>query len=261
VIPAPHIVISGTRARPIAHVADDAPGRTYSALFAVGFTWRPEGFYALHDQQDPHDAARSLRALLVLADATAVEIELPDRPYLGILAARIAERLPGTWTVNVEQYTERVWQGDLLACLWESAGVLGRALTDQRVPRSAILTSDDRTELIITERPGHPCQLLIGALAAHGVAHAFAGDPAAPNSIHTPADPARAAHRIARRLLPRYRDALHALRTDQLAEALDIGQRELDAWEAISDSLCDTDGVPLDDDTYGLRQSQRDAGV
>ncbi|MZD08302.1 hypothetical protein GTW43_24940 [Streptomyces sp. SID5785] len=52
--------------------------------------------------------------------------------------------------------------------------------------------------------------------------------------------------------------AVHPDRTARLATAIAAGERTLEEWDAVSDSLCDGEGWPLDD-RYGLRQQQRDA--
>ncbi|MFF6974116.1 MULTISPECIES: hypothetical protein [Streptomyces] len=46
----------------------------------------------------------------------------------------------------------------------------------------------------------------------------------------------------------------------RLAESVEAGEKVLADWDAVSDSLCDAEGWPLDD-RYGLRQQQRDADM
>ncbi|MFZ3572299.1 hypothetical protein ACOKM5_35815 [Streptomyces sp. BH097] len=52
--------------------------------------------------------------------------------------------------------------------------------------------------------------------------------------------------------------AVHPDRSTRLSSTAAAGERILADWDAVSDSLCDGDGWPLDD-RYDLRQQQRDA--
>ncbi|MEW1551637.1 hypothetical protein [Streptomyces tsukubensis] len=46
----------------------------------------------------------------------------------------------------------------------------------------------------------------------------------------------------------------------RLAASIEAGEKVLADWDAVSDSLCDGEGWPLDDQ-YGVRQQQRDADM
>ncbi|MGW1281758.1 hypothetical protein ACWD4V_33010 [Streptomyces tsukubensis] len=46
----------------------------------------------------------------------------------------------------------------------------------------------------------------------------------------------------------------------RLAASIEAGEKVLADWDAVSDSLCDGEGWPLDD-RYGVRQQQRDADM
>jgi hypothetical protein len=123
---------------------------------------------------------------------------------------------------------------------------------------AALLIGPDHERLMVLARPLRPGRFLVAALAPPGVSGALHLHHA-PRGIAVPGDPARAEAAIERRLLPRYRQAVETVRGPALEEAHLLAQEALDSWDAISDSLCDEHGVPLDEDAYGVRQVQRDA--
>ncbi|MFE0187999.1 hypothetical protein [Streptomyces sp. NPDC058989] len=184
----------------------------------------------------------------------------PRRGDLETLACDLARRLPGEWTVHVDDFAEPGSQLDFFDALWDNA-CLTRAWMGFRVPRAVILTGPSRLQLVVIDRPLHHGQILVGALALHGIDHEFFGDDNAPHAIAAPAEAARAAHTVTRRLLPRYHQAAHRLVTNELATALTAGQQALDAWDTVSASLRDDQGRPLDKETYRRRAEQRDAEV
>ncbi|MGY4968340.1 hypothetical protein ACWGCC_03795 [Streptomyces nigrescens] len=224
------------------------------------------GFIRLPDS-DPYtlplsdlDAVRAtLRDLPRLAHGHGVSVNTLDRPYLGDMAERIAYKLPGAWAVRVDVYCVPVWQTDLLDWLW-SKGELPEVLAGEQLQYGAVLT-DGTTELLLADRPGHPGDYLAGTLLPGGFDRSHTGTAYAPHSVRLPASASLAAHVLTTELLPHHHYAAHRLRTDQVAAALDAGQQALDAWDAVSDSLADEQGFPLDDDVYGRRVQQRDAEV
>jgi hypothetical protein len=98
----------------------------------------------------------------------------------------------------------------------------------------------------------------VAALAPPGIDGSLRADHT-PRGIAVSGDPVRAAADVDRRLLPRYRQAVEAVRVPALGEAHRLAQQALDDWDAVSDSLCDAAGIPLDEDAYGVRQVRRDA--
>ncbi|WP_165983952.1 hypothetical protein [Streptomyces sp. YIM 98790] len=263
---AAHILLDGSGPATTARLSPGAPGHAATALLATGFRPGRTGTYRLPSWYRADEGYLAVKALHLLADETGMDIDHADRPGLTTLADRIAHRLPGTWTAKITRLTRRVWQEDLAACVWDHHGVLHRALAEHRVPRAAILTDEQRHQLVVIDRPGHPGRLLAAPLAGSGFEDlsaagiAAAGLPA-PDAISLPRDPARAAAALARRLLPHQLQMLHALRVVELEHALRQGQAALAAWDAVSDSLCDAAGQPLDENAYGARQRRRDTQV
>jgi hypothetical protein len=123
---------------------------------------------------------------------------------------------------------------------------------------AALLNGPGGTRLVVLARPQRPRQFLVAALAPPGVHGALLADHTA-NGIAVPGSPVRAAAAVERRLLPRYRQAVETVRGPSLREAHRLAQKALDDWDAVSDSLCDGQGLPLDEDAYGIRQARRDA--
>ncbi|MFF4285667.1 hypothetical protein ACFY0R_10105 [Streptomyces sp. NPDC001633] len=234
-----------------------------TALHKAGFVRLSDGTYSL--AQATSDATReALLDLTRLARTHRTAITTLERPFLGDVAARVAQHLPGDWSSEIVVHCVPVWQQDHLDWLWDQ-GALSQTLITKRVPYAALLTNGT-DELLMIERPGHE-QLLIGAYLPTDFNRRspdnrhFSKTPYAPNSICVPAQPLPAAHAVITELLPRYAHAVHRLRTERVADALSAGQRALDAWDAVSDSLADEQGWPLDDETYGLRAQRRDAEV
>ncbi|MEU6230952.1 hypothetical protein [Streptomyces sp. NPDC047042] len=167
------------------------------------------------------------------------------RPFLGDIADRIAELLPGEWTAQVEIYSHPVWQGDLLPWLWDS-GELVRAVEDQRVPYAARLTSTTGVELLLAERgPDPQLGYLVGALAPHQEFDNSYDNPHTPAGIVLPSRPRPAARVITGTFLPAYHRALHQRRTDAVLAALDAIGAEYDAQRAMHASGRFSDGIPL----------------
>ncbi|WP_405959845.1 hypothetical protein OG235_07675 [Streptomyces sp. NBC_00024] len=94
-----------------------------TALEQAGFTKRDDGSYSTPGP----DVRAAAAKLLPLAQRHHATVGVSPRPFLGDIADRIAARLPGTWTAQVEIYAHPVWQGDLLPWLWDGGElVLGR---------------------------------------------------------------------------------------------------------------------------------------
>ncbi|MGX1759913.1 hypothetical protein ACWIG5_23900 [Streptomyces lydicus] len=242
-------------------------GRNYrwadTALKQAGFIASSDGTYCVPPFAP--DATRdALLALARLARTHQTVINTLERPFLGDVAAAVAEHLPGEWSSEIVVHCVPVWQQDHLDWLWDR-GALAQALATERVPYAALLTNGT-DELLMIEQPEHE-QLLIGACLPADFNRRlpdnrhFSKTPYPPNSICIPAQPALAVRAITTQMLPRYVHAVHRLRTDLISDALLAGHKALDNWDRISDSLADEQGWPIDDETYGLRAQQRDAEV
>lgn len=178
-----------------------------------------------------------------------------DRADLAAFAEGLATRLPGSWTVIPHEHAAYADQFPLAQRLWD-LGHVQWAFDQFVLSRDAVLTSDTGCELVVVDRPRRKREFLIAALQPSG--SDVADRVNAPNGIVVNADPVRAASAVANRLLPRYEQAVHEARIEQVATAVAAGEQVLAEWDAISDSLCDADHWPLDE-RYDLRQQQRDA--
>ncbi|WP_431949501.1 hypothetical protein [Actinacidiphila sp. bgisy167] len=198
----------------------------------------------------PHEDVPPTKHLLVPSSG------LPDpQRDLAEFAGELAARLPGTWHAashGPNAYAEDFPLGERV---WDR-GHVSWAFSEFTPLRNAVLTSDSGVELVVFDRPLRRHEFLVAALEPRG--SGFAATAEAPTGIVVSADPARAASRVTERLLPRYEKAVHQARIEQLALAVAAGERVLDEWDAVSDSLCDADHWPLDE-RYDLRQRVRDA--
>ncbi|WP_217570536.1 hypothetical protein [Streptomyces sp. GbtcB7] len=216
----------------------------HTALEQAGFTKRNDGAYSTPGP----DIRTAAVKLLSLAHRHRTTVAVSQRPFLGDVADRIAELLPGTWTAQVEIYSHPVWQGDLLPWLWDR-GELVRTVEDQRVPYAAKLTSDTGVELLLAHRGEDPrLGYLVGALASHQEFDNSYDNPYAPTGIALPSRPGQAAKAITDTFLPAYHQALHARRLDAVVTALDELRAEYDAVTAIWESGRSSDGTLLNGD-------------
>jgi hypothetical protein len=176
--------------------AASSPKRASSPLTGQQSTSRPIG------------AASKLPAPQAWADDFCA-----GRADLSTLARGVAEGLPGDWTVHHEDWSLPDHRADDVSLDMWDGGSVSWATWEQRVPRASLLTSGD-LGLIIVDNPLRKDKFIVGAMAPSGAdpAYDFLADPAAPRAIAVSADPARAAHRITARLLPRYERAASRLR-------------------------------------------------
>lgn len=134
------------------------------------------------------------------------------RTDLAAFAAALSARLPGTWTSQYQRHSQYADQFPRTEQLWDT-GHVDYVVSQYVLTHDAVLHGPADQRLYVTDRPRYPHQFVVAALAPDGARikpHHFAGV-AEPNSIAVPKDPARAAARIARRLLPRYEQALRAV--------------------------------------------------
>lgn len=223
----------------------------HTALEQAGFTKRNDGTHSTPGG----DIRTTAVKLLPLAHRHRTTVNVSGHAFLGDIADRIAELLPGTWTAQVEIYSHPVWQGDLLPWLWDR-GELVQAVEGQRVPYAAKLTSDTGVELLLAQRGEHPrLGYLVGALASPLEFDTSYDNAYAPNSIVLPSRPGRAANAIMDTFLPAYHQALHARRLDAVVTALDELRAEYDAVTAIWESGRSSDGTRLDGDEVATANS------
>lgn len=181
------------------------------------------------------------------------------RPNLNWFARQVATRLPGTWTTGARLPVGLSGMNDYIE-VWDSQN-LDWATAEFSPWKAAVLSGPRGERLLALAHPRHPTNFIVGALAPPGLGHDPVGDEDAPLAITVTTHPARAASDIARRFLPRYAEAVARIRLPALADALGgAAQAEAD-WDAVSDSLCDSDGQPLDEAAYGEGQRQRDAAA
>ncbi|MCX5303160.1 hypothetical protein OG304_06795 [Streptomyces sp. NBC_00160] len=133
------------------------------------------------------------------------------RTNLAAFAHALAARLPGdAWITAYARHGEYSDQIRTTAGLWD-IGAVGYAATNFVLHHEAVLARADGARLLIIDQPLRQRQFMVGALqpdAHHDAFHLVAE----PNGITIPADPARAAAQITRRLLPRYEAALRQVR-------------------------------------------------
>ncbi|MFJ4973602.1 hypothetical protein [Streptomyces sp. NPDC088755] len=133
---------------------------------------------------------------------------MPHTP-LEALASGIAARLPGGWTSNYQRYALYEGQFPTTNRLWDTGHVQHIAIT-YVLGHGAVLRGPEGQELYVTDRPRYRHQGVVAPLEPDRAGirpHHFDGVEK-PSGIAVPTDPVRAAAFIARRLLPRYEQAL-----------------------------------------------------
>lgn len=157
-----------------------------------------------------------LLTLGVVAQTTQIKITPSSETYIGDFARDLVDHLPGQWSVGVESYAMRVWQGDLAACMWSPSMVA--TLNQRRVRWAAVLQRDDGAELAIIHDPQrdlyHVGALHPGNLHPDGLV-------TPPASVTVQPTPASAAWQINSRLLPAYTRAVLHCQINSLKEDLD----------------------------------------
>ncbi|RSO06958.1 hypothetical protein DMH18_26285 [Streptomyces sp. WAC 06783] len=131
----------------------------------------------------------------------------PDTRDLPAFAAALADRLPGSWTSEYHQHEEYDDQFPTAAQVWDMNLVSG-AIAQYVLRHHAVLTHEDGTRLYLIDRPGHPGEHLVGALAPPDIdPEAFRGV-REPDGIAVSTDVDMAAEDVHFDLLPRYAAAL-----------------------------------------------------
>ncbi|MEU6172719.1 hypothetical protein ABZ832_12385 [Streptantibioticus parmotrematis] len=185
--------------------------------------------------------------------------QTPTRPHvdLSTFSGALADRLDGTWEVlRDSEFADSPNRAMVTGTLWDDALVEG-VLQDVVQREAALLVGPGDEALLILARPRHPDQVLVAALAPPGVDGVIRSDHV-PRGIAVSSDPARAAAAVSQRLLPRYHACLDQVRMPVLGHAHREAARALADWDAVSGSLTDDQGFPIDGSAYGARQAERD---
>ncbi|MFD7013924.1 hypothetical protein [Streptomyces sp. NPDC059928] len=135
------------------------------------------------------------------------------RTELSAFATSLAARLPGAWTSTHQSHAAYADQFPTTNQLWD-IGHVNYIVSTHVLARDAILLGPENQRLYVTNRPLHPYQFVVAPLIPDGGGigpHHFDGVEE-PSGIAVPDDPARAAAHVARRLLPRYEQALQHVR-------------------------------------------------
>ncbi|MGW2658348.1 hypothetical protein ACWC1D_32445 [Streptomyces sp. NPDC001478] len=181
----------------------------------------------------------------------------PPATRLTEFAEAITSRFPG-WECEIRTLEDR---DELRGQLWDQI-VLDHLLRTQDVPEVALLTGPSHTRFVAVPVPraGAPVQIVLGALRPPDPTGALdLSNRTAPAAIVVPNNPVAAAATVNDVLLPHYEDALLRLRIQTLQTAAEGIVQALAAWDAASDTLCDSDGWPLDDAVYADGKVARDA--
>ncbi|MEU2145990.1 MULTISPECIES: hypothetical protein [Streptomyces albovinaceus subgroup] len=128
---------------------------------------------------------------------------------LEALASGMAARLPGGWTSTYQRYALYEHRFPTTNRLWDTGHVQHIAST-YVLGHGAVLCGPEGQELYVTDRPRYPHEVVVAPLEPDRAGirpHHFDGVEE-PSGIAVPTDPVRAAATVARRLLPRYEQAL-----------------------------------------------------
>ncbi|MFD4954054.1 hypothetical protein [Streptomyces sp. NPDC058451] len=131
---------------------------------------------------------------------------------LSAFAAGLAARLPGTWTSEYQHHAQYADQLPRTVNLWDN-GHVDYIVSQYVLTHDAVLHGPSNQRLYVADRPRYPHQFVVAPLTPAGThikPRHFAGV-AELNGITVPKDPARAAAQVARRVLPRYEQALQTV--------------------------------------------------
>ncbi|MEV5506572.1 hypothetical protein [Streptomyces orinoci] len=135
-----------------------------------------------------------------------------DRTDMASFAQALASRLPGAWTSQYHQHMTYQDQFPVGDRVWDCGHVYW-AVSEFVLGHHSLLTGPNGEQLYVIDRPLHRHHFLVAPVAPEdGLKdHHFHGVEE-PNGIKVTGDPARAAAEVTRRLLPRYKNALAAVR-------------------------------------------------
>ncbi|MFD3997411.1 hypothetical protein [Streptomyces sp. NPDC058583] len=187
----------------------------HTAMELAGFEKAEDGNKAV-PLSDLDHAREVLLTLGVVAQLAGVAVTASSETYVGDFVRDLVEHLPGRWTVKVENYAMKLWQGDLAACLW-STGHVASTLDNHRVARVAILRRDDGAEFTVLRDPQRDLYH-VGALRPRDLYNEELVTP--PPGVTVQPTPASAAAQIRRHLLPAYTRAVLHSQVNALADDL-----------------------------------------
>lgn len=195
------------------HVSGAGHHWATTALELVGFTPADDGIHHL-SMDDPDQARQALHQLRQSARDLDVTVTLSPQPYLGDVAADLAQRLPGHWEVDLVPLPKAHHHRDLLPWVW-GPGPLTAALEQHRIPCAARLIGDD-TELLLIQPDGDNECVIGTLLPSPDVIDTFVAGPPSISAASTH----MAAHLIQNRLLPQYQEAIFSSRLTEADDDL-----------------------------------------
>lgn len=195
-----------------------------TAMELAGFHKTEDGNYAV-PLADLDRAREVLLTLGAVARLAGVKVAPSSERYIGDFARDLIERLPGKWTVRVENYALKLWQEDLASCLW-STGPVADTLDQHRMPWAAILQRDDGVELTVLNAPDHDLYH-VGALTCRDVYPDELVTPPPGVTVHPTPD--GAATVIRTHLLPDFARAVLHCQVNSLEEDLSWIREEFEA--------------------------------
>ncbi|GAU70742.1 hypothetical protein SSP35_22_00450 [Streptomyces sp. NBRC 110611] len=133
------------------------------------------------------------------------------RTDLSAFAGALAERLPGAWTCDYLAHPTYPAQFPRAEGVWDLAMVHG-AICTYVLGHDAILSGPDDTRLYVIDRPRRSDQFLVAAFVPTGIEDKHLHKVETPHGVAVSNEPARAAHQISERLLPRYEEAVTEVR-------------------------------------------------
>lgn len=139
------------------------------------------------------------------------------RSDLSVFTAALAVRLPGVWTSEYHRHPAYADQFPIAERIWD-AGHVDYIVSWYVLSHDAILHGPDGEQLYVTDRPLYRHQFVVAALEPEGFKTHQISPVREPDGIAVPTDPVRAAAAVTRRMLPRYRAALDAVRNTALVQ-------------------------------------------
>ncbi|WP_159393412.1 hypothetical protein [Streptomyces rimosus] len=134
------------------------------------------------------------------------------RTDLSNFACHLAHHLPGNWHYGYRRHAAYYEQFRHGQQVWGGGPAL-KAIHEFVLEHEVVMEGPDWQRLYVIDRPLRRDQFLVAPLApAANFGTDLFDEVAEPNGIAVPADGARAAAAVSRRLLPHYRDALSVLR-------------------------------------------------
>ncbi|MFI6012519.1 hypothetical protein ACIBAG_27490 [Streptomyces sp. NPDC051243] len=139
------------------------------------------------------------------------------RTDLSAFAIALAARLPGTWASEYHRHAAYENQFPTIERLWDT-GHVDYIVSQYVLGHNAVLHGPHEQQLYVTDRPLYRHQFVVAPLEPEGFKPHHFRRVDEPNGIAVPNDPVRAAAAVTRRVLPRYCQALDAVRHNALTQ-------------------------------------------